>query len=143
VECYTPPIFWPSLLQLHAAAFGAAGRPADGLPLIEEAIQIASSGSARLAIPEFLGLQGDLLLAMHPGNVARAENLYQQAVDTTKETKATMLELRAAMKLSRLRQSQGKIEQARSVLNNAYVKMTEGFKIPDLIQAQALLKDLT
>ena len=38
-----------------------------------------------------------------------------------------MLELQAAMRLSRLWQNQGKKEQARKLLNTAYSKITEGF----------------
>jgi predicted ATPase len=53
-----------------------------------------------------------------------------------------MLELRAAVKLSRLWQQQGKSENARAVLQSAYAKLTEGFEMPDLAQARALLQAL-
>jgi predicted ATPase len=54
-----------------------------------------------------------------------------------------MLELRAVLSLSRLWHSQGKTEAARSLLGAAYGKLTEGFTLPDLMQAQALLAELT
>ncbi len=34
----TPPVFWPLLLHLCAGAYGAASRPKDGLPLLDEAM---------------------------------------------------------------------------------------------------------
>jgi predicted ATPase len=54
-----------------------------------------------------------------------------------------MLELRAAIGLSRLWNQQGKKEQARKVLNEAYSKITEGFTTADLKEASALLADLS
>jgi predicted ATPase len=139
----TPPVFWPLLLHLQAAAYGAALRPAEGLPLLDDAIQIASAsyGSAALA-PEFLGLKGDLLLAISSDNAPQAEQWFQQALNVAQEARAPMFELRAALRLSRVWQQQGKREQARTLLSEAYAKMTEGFTLPDLQDAQALLAEL-
>ena len=36
----SPPVFWPSLLMLHATILGEAGPPEEGLVRIEEAIQV-------------------------------------------------------------------------------------------------------
>lgn len=138
----TPPVFWPMLLQLHAGACGAASRPVDGLASINEALQIGSASSSRIFAPEVLGLKGDLLLALDRHNATEAESLYQLAVNIAREMKTPMFELRAALKLSRLWQGQGKTEQARSVLKDAYAKLTEGFATADLMQAQAVLKEL-
>jgi predicted ATPase len=72
-----------------------------------------------------------------------AERCYQQAINIARELHASMLELRAALRLSRLWREQGKTQEARDVLSTAYAKMTEGFSLPDLIQAQTLLNELT
>jgi tetratricopeptide (TPR) repeat protein len=138
----TPPIFWTLLLYVQAGAYGRASRPADGLPLIDEALQIGSANPSDTFAPEMLGLKGNLLLMLDPYNAAEAESLFQLAVNIAQKAKAPMLELRAALKLSRLWQAQGKTEQARSVLNDAYAKMTEGFSTADVMQAQAMLKEL-
>ena len=139
----TPPVFWPLLLYLSAGAQRAASRPAEGLLLMKEAIEFETKGSAKALVSEFLILQGELLLALSPLNVAQAEFCYQQAVDNARAVKAPMLELRAVMRLSRLWKEQGKIEQARKLLNDAYAKMTEGFTTTDLQEAKALLVDLS
>jgi predicted ATPase len=54
-----------------------------------------------------------------------------------------MLELRAAMRLSSLWHDQGKTEQARKLLSDAYTKITEGFTTADLQEAKALLADFS
>jgi predicted ATPase len=54
-----------------------------------------------------------------------------------------MVELQAAMRLSRLWQNQGKPEQARELLSAAYSKITEGFTTTDVKEAEALLAALS
>jgi predicted ATPase len=92
---------------------------------------------------EFLRLKGDLLLSISQDNAAEAEAWLRQAVNAAQAARAPMLELRAVLPLSRSWHSQGKTEAARSLLGAAYAKMTEGFALPDLMQAQALLAELT
>ena len=140
----TPPVFWPLLLHLCASAYGAASRPRDGLPLLDEAIAAgeASKGSEILT-PEFLILKGDLLLALSPDNALDAEFLYRDALDNAREVGAAMMELQAAMRLSRLWQNQGKAEEARELLKGAYSKITEGFTTADMKEADALIAALS
>jgi len=92
---------------------------------------------------EFLILKGELLLALSFANAAEAESLYQQSVLMAQEVHAPMLELRAALKLSRWWQMQGKKEQARKLLSDAYTKINEGFATADLKEASSLLADLS
>jgi predicted ATPase len=47
------------------------------------------------------------------------------------------------MSLSRLWQQQGKREDARKILEEVYSWFIEGFTTPDLIEAKALLEDLS
>jgi tetratricopeptide (TPR) repeat protein len=139
----TPPVFWPMLLHLCAGAYGAASKPEVGLHMMDEALEIGSSSPARTGASEFLIRQAALLLALSSDNAARAEALYELAVLNAQEVHAPMLELRAAIGLSRLWHKQGKLEQARKVLNEAYSKITEGFTTHDLKEASALLTDLS
>jgi predicted ATPase len=53
------------------------------------------------------------------------------------------LEVRAAMSLSHLWQSQGGREEARQLLAEVYGWFTEGFDSADLKEAKALLEELT
>jgi predicted ATPase len=139
----TPPVFWPLLLHLCAGAYGAASKPEVGLQMMNEAIEIGSSSSARTLTSEFLILKGALLLVLSSDHAAEAEGLYQRAVLNAQEVHVPMLELRAAMRLSRLWHEQGNREQALKVLNEAYSRITEGFTTADLREASALLADLS
>jgi predicted ATPase len=138
----TPPVFWALLLSMQAGAYSAAGKPALGLPLINEALQIGSTMSGKIFAPDTLVLKGDLLLAIDPNNAAETEPLFQLALNISQELDLPTLELRAALKLSRLWQGQNKISQAHELLKAAYVKISEGFTTFDLKQAQTLLEQL-
>jgi adenylate cyclase len=141
----TPPVFWPLLLHLCAGAYGTASRPSDGLPLLDEAMAAEkfSSGSSESLTPEFLSLKGDLLLALSSDNAAEAESLYQDAVNIAREVGAAMVELQAAIALSRLWRNQGKSEQAWELLSVAYSQITEGFTTADMKEAKAILATLS
>jgi predicted ATPase len=73
---------------------------------------------------------------------AEAEACFQQALAIARRQGAKSLELRAAMSLSRLWQSQGKREEARRMLAEVYGWFTEGFDTADLQEAKALLEEL-
>ena len=136
----TPPVFWPLLLFMRAGVYGQAGRPTEGLILIDEALAIVGQGSVA---SEFYRLKGDLLLLLSPENQAEAEAWFQQALEVAQERQAKMMELRAAMSLSRLWRHQGKPEQGRRLLSDVYGRFTEGFTTADLKEARAFLADLS
>jgi predicted ATPase len=74
---------------------------------------------------------------------AEAATCSQQALAITRQQGAKALELRAAMSLSRLWQTQGQHDAARALLAEMYSWFTEGFDTADLQEARALLKDLS
>jgi predicted ATPase len=76
------------------------------------------------------------------GDVAAAEALFIEALNWSQEREAKSYELRAAVSLARLWQSQGRTEEARETLGNIYGWFTEGFDTPDLIEARALVDEL-
>jgi len=65
--------------------------------------------------------------------------LYLSALETAQKLQANMLELRTAIRLSRLWQDQGKAEQGQRLLSSVFEKFTEGFTTADLIEARDLL----
>ena len=84
----------------------------------------------------------ELLLAQSEGNQAEAEVCYHKALEVARNHQAKSWELRAAMSLSRLWQSQGKQAEARDLLAPVYDWFTEGFDTLDLKDAKALLEEL-
>jgi hypothetical protein len=58
-EMKTPPVFWPYLEAMNAGAHGIAGEVAEGLVLIDDALDLASSGDTS-PIAEFSPVKGEL-----------------------------------------------------------------------------------
>ena len=138
----SPPVFWPLLLHIQAGVCGAAGRPADGLALEAEAIEIATEGEGQMFGSEFFHRYGELVLAATPDEHDEAEVWFRRAVETGAALDAPMFQLRAALPLARLWHEQGKVEDAHRLVSEAYGAIDEGFDTADLIDAKALLDEL-
>jgi predicted ATPase len=82
------------------------------------------------------------LLQLPSPDIPQAEACFHQALDVTCGLQGKMLELRAALHLSRLWQHQGKRKEARQLLALQYGWFTEGFDTADLQAARTLLKEL-
>jgi predicted ATPase/class 3 adenylate cyclase len=138
----TPPVFWPLVLFIQAGAHAQAGRAADGLALIDEALEIAGRGAGMTLLPEFQLLKGDLLLALPQGNGTNPEPWFQRAFDVAQVLDARMSQLRAAVRLCRLWRDQANGEHGSRVLRAVYDTFTEGFTTADLTEARVLLDSL-
>ncbi len=71
------------------------------------------------------------------------ESCFLKALKIAQEQKAKSLELRAASSLAQLWAHQGKTHQARQILVKTYNWFSEGFEIPDLQKARAMIEELT
>jgi predicted ATPase/class 3 adenylate cyclase len=138
-ELKTPPVFWPGLLAIKAGAHALAGRVADGLVLVDEALELAANGDTS-STPELSLLKGDLLIAAGAAD-ADAAHWFQRAFDGAGDQGARMTQLRAALRLCRLWQSQG-TDDADRMLRSVYDTFTEGFATADLVEARTLLERL-
>jgi hypothetical protein len=125
------------LRALEAGACAQAGRVEEGLAMVDEALEIAGRGSGTTMVPEFQLLKGDLLLAL--GHDAHPEPWFQQAFDIARRLDARMSQLRAAVRLCRLRSDRDGGESA-AQLRAVYSTFTEGFTTADLTEARALLE---
>jgi predicted ATPase len=134
-------VFWPLLLSIQAGAHALAGRVADGLALVDQALEIAGRAGGRNALPEFCLLKGDLLTAAGVAG-ADPEPWFQRAFDMAESQEARMSQLRAAVRLCRLRRDQGRVEEGRRMLAGVYDTFTEGFATADLTEARTLLESL-
>ncbi len=86
--------------------------------------------------------RGDLQAARTPADPAAAADLYEQSIAAAKELEAMSLQLQAAIRLVRIRRTQGRVREARELLAPIVGWFTEGFDTPDLIEATALLKEI-
>jgi predicted ATPase/class 3 adenylate cyclase len=135
----TPPVFWPLLLYVQAGGCARAGRAAEGLTLIDEALDVVGRGPGKMLLPEFQMLKGDLLSARPEGNGAGAEPCFQGAFDVARDLEARMSQLRAATRLCRLSRERRDADERRQLLSAIHESFTEGFTTADLIEAEELL----
>ena len=134
-----PPVFWPMLRALEAGAYGLAGRAADGLAVLDEALEIAGRGAGTTMLPELQLLKGDLLVAVPEGDGADPEPWFRQAFTLAQRLGARMSQLRAAVRLRRLRLDRDGAT-AGAQLRTVYGTFTEGFATADLTEARVLLE---
>jgi predicted ATPase len=132
----------PLCRVMCAEAAGHVWQVQDGLRLLAAArTGLEANGQGDL-LAEVYRLQGEFLLRQATSDAAQAEACFQQALDVARRQQAKSWELRAAMSLSRLWQSQGKRAEARELLAPIYGWFTEGFDTADLQEAKALLEEL-
>jgi DNA-binding SARP family transcriptional activator/predicted ATPase len=131
----------PFYLALLAQAYWRAGQVDNGLMSLSKALMVAHASGERHFEAEIHRLRGELLLAAGQP-AAQAESAYHQALQVARQQGTRSLELRAAMSLSRLWQTQAKHAEARQMLAEIYSWFTEGFDTPDLQDARALLEQL-
>jgi predicted ATPase len=134
---------WQSyFLALLAEVYGESGQTEVGLQVLSDAMTLVSKNGERFYEAEIHRLKGQLLLQQSPDNATEAESCFQQAISIAQNQSAKSWELRATTSLARLRQSQGKREEARELLKPVYEWFTEGFDTADLIDVKTLLEEL-
>ena len=138
-----PPVFWPALLQLNAAMLGMAGRPADGLVRINEALEvIAELPEPQMMSSELLLLKGDA--------AARAFDRHRPKPrsGSSGPSSAPTSSRRRCSNSARARRSldsgarRARPNRRGRLLTTAYERFTEGFATVDLTDARRLLDDL-
>jgi predicted ATPase len=130
-------------LSALAEGLAGAGRVAEGLVIINEAIVRSERTEEYWSMTELLRVKGELLLLQcAPDAELTAEDHFQQALDWSRRQKALSWELRSATSLARLWHQQHRTSQARELLAPVYRRFTEGFGTADLATAKALLESL-
>lgn len=143
----------PYHLGLLAQAHGKSGQPHEGLTLLAQALAAIEQTGERCYEAELYRLYGELALqggaraqgrGSEESNIAPSspEACFHKALEIARRQKAKSLELRAAMSLARVWQTQGKIAEARELLEEIYSWFTEGFATKDLQDAATLLHEL-
>ena len=130
------------LLALQADAQLASAKPEAALVSVAAGLEaVEKMGGAPLEA-ELHRLRGEALLA-GAGTATEAETAIEKAIAVARRQNAKSWELRAAMSLARLRQQQGRREEAAALLAPIYAWFTEGFDTADLKAAKTLLDTLT
>ncbi len=119
-----------------------AGEIEEGLKATSQGLEFRDRFEELYMEAELLRLKGELL-RLKGTDEREAEALFRSAIKTAQGQKAKSLELRAVMSLSRLLQKQGKMGEAKALLEEVYGWFTEGLDRPDLQDAKALLTELS
>jgi predicted ATPase len=131
-------------LARRAEALLHVGQPDAAHTVLAEALAFIHTSGEHWWEAECQRLWGECCLAQNGPKHEAGEAVarLQQALDIARHQQARSLELRAALSLSRLRQLQGRRQEARQVLAEVYGCFTEGFDTADLQEAKALLEAL-
>jgi DNA-binding SARP family transcriptional activator/tetratricopeptide (TPR) repeat protein len=125
----------PYYLGLLAGACCRAGRAAEGLAVLDEALAEVRSSNERWWDAELHRLRGDLRLAAGGGE-DEARAAYGRSLEVARSMGAPSLALRAATSLARLTRSAGPLGEVIHTLS-------EGSDTPDQVAARSLLAELT
>jgi hypothetical protein len=132
----TPPVFWPMIRFMQAAAHVDAGTPEPGFELIDEALTLG--GPDGVLAPQFHIVRGDLSLLGPGADAAAATASYERAFGVAESVGARMPQLRAAVRLARTcpeEERASRIESLRAV----HAAFAEGQSTPDVLEAAELL----
>lgn len=112
-----------------------AGQQVEGLRTIDESLYRPEE---TWWLPEQLRLRAELLL-LAPGNEDEAEDQLCQAVALARDHGSKSLELRVAVRLARLWQAWGRVQEAKALLGATCGWFTEGLTNQELGEARALM----
>jgi predicted ATPase/class 3 adenylate cyclase len=132
----TPPVFWPLILGLRATAFAGAGRVAEALESIEQAIAIHDEETAS---PELRVQRGDILRMLPGADLDEAEGSYRAAIRGARQGGMRLIELQALTRLVDLRRSLGLVPDGADELREVYDSFAAGMDCPDLVAARTVL----
>jgi predicted ATPase len=123
-----------------ADALGRDGRAAEGLSMIDETLARSERDEERWCVAELLRIKGELILReSEPQAASAAEQHFLQSLDWARRQGALSWELRTSTSLARLQHDQGRIAEARSLLQSVYDRFSEGFDTVDLKTAKTYL----
>jgi predicted ATPase len=133
----------PERVSHLASACADIGHFDDAWRCIGEAMTAMEKTSERWFEAEVHRLAGEIALKSSQPDSEKAQAYFERALAVARQQQAKSWELRAAMSLARLWRDQGKVGQARELLAPVYGWFTEGFDTRDLMDAKALLEELS
>jgi DNA-binding winged helix-turn-helix (wHTH) protein/predicted ATPase len=135
----TPGAHW---LVLQAEACRQIGQTAEAIQMLGEALAFMHTTGEQNYAAELYRLKGEFLLSLSADNQSVAETSFHQSLAIARRQHAKLLELRAAVSLTRLWQQQGKRIEAYELLAPIYSWFTKGFDTADLQEPKDLLQAL-
>jgi serine/threonine protein kinase/tetratricopeptide (TPR) repeat protein len=134
------------LLDSHFASVLAdgllrMGQFEEALTAVNEGLACADEKEARFVEPELHRLKGEILLGLSPTNHDTAKELFFRSLTLADQQGSRAAELRGAISLYRLLRGTSLKSESRDRLAKILAGFTEGFEMPDLLQARKLLEE--
>ena len=132
----------PYYLSMLADGCLQAGKFSEARAALDEALALVEKNDERFQEAELHRLKGELAL-VESGDQTTAEECFLRAVQTARHQQSKAWELRATTSLARLWRKQGRREEAFRALGAVHGGFTEGFAMPDLVDAAASIEHLS
>lgn len=130
-------------LAILADAYGRLGRVEESLAVLSEAISVVKETGERRWEPEIYRLKGEMLTFGGKQDQAEAERCLINAIELSRKQGAKWFELRATRSLSQYQFDLHRENEAREIMTPIFEWFTEGFDTPDLLEAKALLDEMS
>jgi predicted ATPase len=135
-------VLLPFIQSCLARAHAASGQFGDAWQSIDTATTMLETSGERWCEAEVHRTAGEIALMRPAPDTAKAQTYFERAVEIARAQQARSWELRAATNLARLWRDQGRCVEANDLLTPIYGWFTEGFDTLDLMEAEALLREL-
>ena len=136
-------LWQPFFLGLLAETLAAAGEIEEGLAVLAQGLAAADASGQFGANAELHRVRGELLRRLPNPDLAESESCFREGIRVARKQGSRGFELRAAVSLARLLNDQGQGAEARNALAPVYAQFHEGFDLPDLKDARAILVALS
>lgn len=138
----------PNFLLRLAEAYALGDNLTDAVKIVNEVLTMITTTGEGLYQAEAMRVKAEFLLRMSgdlsdANLVGQAERLLDEALVMADRQGARMWRVKVASSLVRLRRRQGRANEAVGILASAYAAFTEGFALPDLLDAKSLLDELS
>jgi predicted ATPase len=130
------------IIALHAEATAKVGRVEEALTTLNESLANVEQSGEQVDYAEIMRLKGQALLMRNPSATAEAEKSFRASLEVARTQEAKWWELRTTVSLARVLRDTNRPDEARAMLADTYNWFTEGFDLPDLKEAKALLDEL-
>ena len=124
-----------------AYCYARTHRTGEALSMLNDVLAQVERTGEKMHQAEIIRLKGIVLLMDDCTKTAEAEACFRAALDVARAQEAKWWGLRTSVSLARLLRDTNRHNEARTVVGEIYNWFTEGFDLPDLKEAKALLDE--
>jgi predicted ATPase len=129
----------PMMYSWLADAHAQSGDNETAASIVEQTLHEISDATGRAWEAELHRQRAEILLELNPSKIAEAELYLKQAIEVARRQNSKSMELRAATSLAKLWRQQGRIDEARELIELIYRWFEEGTATADLKRARDFL----